>query len=78
MLSVEPPFKDDGKRLELLARLNQIPGVSLGPDAIDRRPSISLEILARAGAVGRFCAALEWLIEEARATDTQARSPSNL
>jgi hypothetical protein len=78
MLSAEPPFNDEDKRLELLARLNQLRGVSLGLEAIDRRPSISLEILAAAGAVGRFCAALEWLIQEARATATQARSPSNL
>ena len=41
-LSIEPQFEDEGERLELLARLIQIPGVTLGWAAIDRRPSISL------------------------------------
>jgi hypothetical protein len=43
LLSDEPPFDDVDKRLELLRLLNQIPGASLERDAIDRRPSISLE-----------------------------------
>jgi hypothetical protein len=39
MLSNEQPFDDVDKRLELLRQLNQIPGVSLERDAIDRRPA---------------------------------------
>jgi hypothetical protein len=65
LLSDEPPFDDADKRLELLRLLNQIPGVSLERDAIDRRPSISLETLATAGAAARLCSALEWVVEQA-------------
>jgi hypothetical protein len=51
-----------GRALRLL---NQIPGVSLERDAIDRRPSISLETLATAGAIANLCTALEWVVEQA-------------
>ena len=65
MLTNEPPFDDEQKRLELLRRLNLIPGVSLGPDSIVRRPSVPLEALSTPGAVAKLCAALEWVIEKA-------------
>ena len=65
MLSSEPPFDDEDKRLKLLRLLNEIPGVSLEPEAIDRRPSISIETLATAGAAAKLCAALKWVIEQA-------------
>jgi hypothetical protein len=65
LLSDEPPFDDVDKRLELLRLLNQIPGVSLERDAVDRRPSISLETLATGGAVAKFCASLEWVVDQA-------------
>jgi hypothetical protein len=65
MLTNEPPFDDEQKRLELLRRLNQIPGVSLGRDSIVRRPSVPLETLFTPGAVAKLCAAMEWVIEEA-------------
>ena len=65
LLSNEPPFEDVDRRLEMLRLLNQIPGVSLERDAIDRRPSISLETLATAGAAAKLCTALEWVVEQA-------------
>jgi hypothetical protein len=65
MLTDEPPFDDERKRLELLQRLNQIPGVSLGRDSIVRRPSVPLATLSTPGAVAQLCAAMEWVIEEA-------------
>jgi hypothetical protein len=66
MLSSQPPFDDVEKRLELLRRLNQIPGITIGADAIERRPSIPLEILATSGAVQQLCATMGWVIEEAK------------
>jgi hypothetical protein len=69
-LSDEPPFDDKDKRLALLGLLNEIPSVSLAPDAIDRRRSISLELLAMAGAVADLCRGLEWVIEEAKQATT--------
>ena len=38
------PFNDLKQRLELLRRLNEIPGVSIPEDAITRRPSIPLAL----------------------------------
>jgi hypothetical protein len=76
MLTDEPPFDDEPKRLELLRRRNQIPGVSLGPDSIVRRPSVPLETLSTPGAVAKLCAAMEWVIEEAsRSAESRAVMP---
>ena len=40
------PFNDEEKRMELLARLTEIPDVSLPEDSITKRPSIQLATLA--------------------------------
>jgi hypothetical protein len=40
-LKARPPFDDEQTRLELLRRMNEIAGVSLGPDVITRRPASS-------------------------------------
>ena len=66
MLSSQPPFDNVEKRLELLRRLNQIHGVIMGAEAIERRPSIPLEILATADAVQELCVVMTWVIEEAK------------
>lgn len=58
-----PPFDDDKARLELLNRLNQIPGVNLGNDSIRRRPSIPLGSLRDEGALHILYDALEWAIQ---------------
>jgi hypothetical protein len=67
LLSNEPPFDDANKRLELLRLLNQIPGGSLDKDAIERRPSISLQNLRADGAAAKLYLALEFAIQEANA-----------
>jgi hypothetical protein len=72
-LATKPPFNDEAKRLELLRRLNQISGVNIASDFKTKRPSISLETLARSGSVEKLCAALEWAMEEAERAVT-ARS----
>ncbi len=41
-----PPFDDRELRRDFLRRLNEIPGVSFPEDAITRRPSIQLSVLA--------------------------------
>lgn len=64
-----PPFDDETKRLELLKRLNDIPGVSLPPDAIDRRPSIPLAILAGDASMAKFLAVLDWCVDELKGDD---------
>jgi hypothetical protein len=53
------PFDDDTKRLELLERLNQIPGVAIPANAIARRPSIALGSLIDSKALKAFLSVLE-------------------
>lgn len=62
------PFDSEEKRLELLKRLNAIPGVSIPENAIVRRPSIPFSTLAKDDALQQFIAAFEWMIGEIRAS----------
>jgi hypothetical protein len=43
-----PPFDNEGTRLELLRRVNEISGVTFGSEVISRRPSIPLSLMASA------------------------------
>jgi hypothetical protein len=62
-----PPFESMDRRRELLARLNDIPGVQIGEDAITRRPSIPLALFASdPDALAAFKAALDWFCDVAR------------
>jgi hypothetical protein len=45
MMASKPPFSDLALRRELLARLNEIPGVQFGDEVLERRPSIQLSVL---------------------------------
>ena len=62
-----PPFDSDELRLELLRLVNEIPGVSYGPEVITRRPSIQLSLL------GADPAALEGLKRVIEWVETQTR-----
>jgi hypothetical protein len=62
--SFKPPFDVENKRLELLEKLNQIHGIDLPIDAINRRPSIRLSTLAKNRGVEQFLAVYDWVIEE--------------
>jgi hypothetical protein len=60
-----PPFNDDQIRLELLSRVNEIPGVSLGPEVITQRESIQLTLLSGIpGALEQLKRVLEWIEAE--------------
>lgn len=63
-LKAKPPFEDYTKRKELLDRLNEIAGMSLGEDAITRRPSIPLSMLAPEDKMSQFLNVLDWVIDE--------------
>jgi hypothetical protein len=65
-LKARAPFDDDGIRVELLRRLNEIPGVALASDTIDKTPSIQLALLAGTNASPeQLKRVLEWLEAEA-------------
>ena len=66
-LKNQPPFDQPGKRLELLGKLNEIPGVDLPENVIERRPRIPLATFANPDALARLFGAFEWFIAEARA-----------
>jgi hypothetical protein len=64
------PFDAEQTRLELLALINKIPGVSLAAETIDRFPSIPLSVLAALPeAVKAFERALERIERSAGATE---------
>jgi hypothetical protein len=61
-----PPFDDEARRREMLRRLNQIPGVAIPEEGINRRPSIPLSVLARGDNLTRFLDVFEWYLGEVR------------
>jgi hypothetical protein len=62
------PFAPVEKRLALLRRLNQVPGVALPEDAIGRRPSVTMATLAGDGVLAAFLKVWDGYLEEVRAT----------
>lgn len=60
------PFASEAKRLELLRRLNEVPGVSIPVSAITRRPTFPLSALVEPDALCRFLSVLDWLVAELR------------
>ena len=56
----------DETRLELVRRLNAIPGVNLPQDSIVRFPNIPLSTLASGDALEQFLSAIAWTIEEVK------------
>ena len=66
------PFDDEAKRLELKRRLEEIPGVTIDQDRIDKRPSFELTALEGAAALGQFFAAIDWTFEEAMRTGSDS------
>jgi hypothetical protein len=62
-----PPFDDEVKRVELVRRLNAIPGVQIPEeDAVNRRPSVPLATFAPPEALAALLASLEWILMEIR------------
>jgi len=61
-----PPFNEDAKRLEFLRRLNEVSGVQIPDDAIDRKSSLAIGTFAAPEALSALFEALEWFIDEAR------------
>jgi hypothetical protein len=64
----EPPFDDSSRRLELLRRLNEVPGVNIPEDGTERRPSIPLSALIDGTALGQFINVLDWYVEQVKAS----------
>jgi hypothetical protein len=61
------PFGDEQKRMELIGRLNSIPGISFPTDAHKRRPSFDMAILAGEPERSQFLDAMAWALAEVQA-----------
>lgn len=64
------PFDSPEKRLELLRQLNEIAGVNLPADGINRRPAVPLAALVNADSLAKFLSAMEWVVREVKAANT--------
>lgn len=60
------PFDEKEKRLELAQKLNQIEGVDISLDMLDRRPTFLLSALVKAGNLERFLEVYDWYIAEVK------------
>ena len=64
----ESPFHPEDKRRELLRKLNEIPGVVLSEDRIDKYPSVPLAALVEEASLGQFLKTFNWVIDQIRAS----------
>jgi hypothetical protein len=63
-----PPFDDEVKRVELVRRLNAIPGVQIPEEAaVNSRPSVPLLRFMPPEALAALLASLDWILTEIRA-----------
>jgi hypothetical protein len=66
-LAADPAFAPEERRLELLRRLNNIPGVDISPSRIALFPSIRLAQLIPSAALDQFIAILDWAMQTIKA-----------
>lgn len=62
------PFNRRSERLELLRRLNDMPGVELSADRINKRPSFPLSVLGNEAALNQFLETLDWFVQKVEAS----------
>ena len=62
-----PPFDNEDLMLQWLARLNEIPSVSVTPQDVTRRPTMDMAALRDPEAMQRFFWAMEWFGEQVEA-----------
>ena len=60
------PFHEEALRQELVDRFAQIRGFEMPEDAVRRRPSFELELLAAPEASLRFFEVLDWFVAEVK------------
>jgi hypothetical protein len=61
-----PPFDQVAMREEFLRRLNEVPGVQIPSDAINRRPGLPLKVFATPESLAALLAGFEWFVSQAR------------
>ena len=68
MMQGRPPYDAEEKRLELLARLNELPNVNIPSDGITRRPSIPLSAFVNEDILDQFLDILDSVVAEIEST----------
>jgi hypothetical protein len=63
-----PPFDQDAKKLELLRKLNEIPGINLPHDAIAKQPDVQIALFRDDKNLNKLFDTLDWFVAEAKAT----------
>ena len=63
------PFDQLEKRRELMERLNQIDGVKITEERLNRRPSFALSELAKPGNLAMFLGVFDWFLGEVKRTN---------
>jgi len=58
------PFDKDELRLEMLEKFNQIEGISLDNEDINKRPSVRFEVLDKGDRLNQFFEVMNWFIEK--------------
>jgi hypothetical protein len=63
----KPPFSEEAVRRQLLAKINEIPGVTFSEDILTKRARIPYEKLMTNEAVEKLKSAVTWLIDQVNA-----------
>lgn len=66
ILQSVPPFVEEATRLALRDKLNQIPGISIPPDAITKYPNIRFSLLRDQKALSQLLNILDSVVQEAK------------
>ena len=61
---VKPPFDNIKKRKIMLDKLNEIKGVDIPEDRIDKRPAIDIELLKEQSEYDKFIKIFDWFFDE--------------
>jgi hypothetical protein len=69
-----PSFEPADKRTELQRRLNEIPGISIPDERIDKYPSIALAALPDPDRRSQFLRVMEWAISQMKETSIESAS----
>lgn len=69
------PFDDANYRIELLRRLNRVPGINLPEDSIHRRPSFLFKTLDDEAAWEQFQAVIRWYLDEIQRAAQEETAP---
>jgi hypothetical protein len=48
--------------LKWLAKVNEIPGLSLTPDCIDKMPPVAFSLLSSGGRINEFLKVMDWFV----------------